>query len=296
MIDVKWGNQHMSKELIILNNVSKKYDDKIILENINISIIDNQSLVIVGSNGSGKSSLLRIIAGLSSISGGRRVVVEESLRISYVPEHFPKLSFYPFEYLLHMGKIQGLSKSYINDRVNEFFAIFNISAIMQKTKIRDLSKGSLQKVAVIQALLTKPDILILDEPLSGQDQESQEKFIHILQDLKKQGTAIVLACHEQYLVEGIADKVIVIENKTIASDSSTSLCKDDDMIIAFTIHDKSKLSTLESITGVVRFLTKDEIQIFYVKPECSDDILAMILNLGGSICFVNHSTRRVNIG
>lgn len=285
----------MNKELIILKNVSKKYEGKIILENINISIRCNQSLVIVGANGSGKSSLLRIIAGLSFIASGTRVVHEEALKISYVPEHFPKLSFYPIEYLFHMGEIQGLSKPYIHSRVNEFFEIFNISPAMQKTRIRNLSKGSLQKIAVIQALLKTPDILILDEPLSGQDRESQDEFINLLHGLKRQGITIVLACHEHYLVEQIADKVIVVENKGITLDSNFSKpsYQKNDMVISFTMDDKKGLQTLVAIEGVIECSHKDEMEILCVKSEYSDDILIKILNMGGSICSVNHSSGSV---
>lgn len=285
----------MNKDLIILRNVSKKYEGKVILENIDLSIPYNQSLVIVGANGSGKSSLLRIIAGLSFIASGTRTVSEESLKISYVPEHFPKLSFYPLEYLFHMGEIQGLSKPYIYCRVTEFFKMFNILPAMQETRIRNLSKGSLQKIAVIQALLTIPDILILDEPLSGQDRESQDKFINLLQDLKRQGVTIILACHEQYLVEQIADSVILIENKRIISDPKFNQPshRKNEMVISFTIDDDKALQTLLAIEGVTRCYHKDEMNILSVNPEYSDYILTKILNMGGSICSVNYSRRRV---
>lgn len=284
----------MDKELIILENVSKKHEGKIILENIDISIRYNQSLVIVGANGSGKSSLLRIIAGLSFIDSGTRTVLEESLKISYVPEHFPKLSFYPLEYLIHMGKIQGLSKTDIQSQVHDFFVKFNISPAMQKTKIRNLSKGSLQKIAVIQALLTEPDILILDEPLSGQDQESQEKFINLLEKLKQQGITIVMACHEQYLVEQFADTVVVIENKRMVSHPNTNQLSRGtiEMVITFTMDDEKAVQIVAGSGGVIDYVFKEAMNTISVKAECSDDLLSKILTMGGSICSVNHAKGR----
>ena len=119
----------------------------------------------------------------------------------------------------------------------------------------------------------------------------------LLHDLKKQGIAIVLACHEQYLVEGMADKVIVLENKNITLNSNTSLSlhKDDYMVISFTLNDKNAVQRLASIKGVIEILHKDEMTILYVTFECSDDILTKILHVGGSICSVNRSIGRVNI-
>ncbi len=78
-----------------------------------------------------------------------------------------------------------------------------------------LSKGTLQKVGVIQALLKIPDILILDEPLSGQDVQSQEMFVKLMKELNQGGMTLVMACHEKYLVEQLAQEVYQIDQGCI---------------------------------------------------------------------------------
>ena len=78
------------------------------------------------------------------------------------------MNFTPAEYLYHIGTFQGLSKSEIEEHIEKLFDRFNMQ-LMKNTMIKYLSKGSMQKVAVIQSLMTKPDVLLLDEPLSGQD-------------------------------------------------------------------------------------------------------------------------------
>ena len=82
---------------------------------------------------------------------------------------------------------------------------------MLHTQLRYLSKGSLQKVGVIQALVTKPDVLLLDEPLSGQDIDSQKVFIRKMKELQKENVTIIMACHEQYLIDQIYDTQYCID-------------------------------------------------------------------------------------
>lgn len=203
------------KKIIELEKITKNYNGKVVLNNINLDIFENQLLAIIGPNGTGKSTLLRIISGLSTASSGKRVVYnKEEIKIGYVPDRFPKLNFTPEEYLYYMGSLQGLSKEFIRERSEELFTIFNMQN-MKDTRIKYLSKGTIQKVSVMQAIMDKPDMLLLDEPISGQDSEAEKVFIDILEQLKEKGISIILACHEMYLVERLADRVINIINGQI---------------------------------------------------------------------------------
>lgn len=82
---------------------------------------------------------------------------------------------------------------------------------MLKTPMKYLSKGTLQKAAVIQALLGKRDLMFLDEPLSGQDTLSQMTLIQELRERKEEGMALIMACHETYLIEELADRIYEIK-------------------------------------------------------------------------------------
>lgn len=192
----------MDKPLISINNVSKSFGKKRILEHINLVVNQHASIALLGSNGSGKSTLLKMMAGLSTLSSGTIDYVS-GIRISYIPEHFPKIDLTPNDFIDAMGLIGGLAHKSINQRKQELFDTFQFSE-MADVPIKHLSKGSIQKVAVIQALLDAPDVLLLDEPLSGQDIHSQKAFIKMATALNQQGVALIMSCHERFLVNALA--------------------------------------------------------------------------------------------
>ncbi len=191
--------------MITLDCIVKKYDGKMVLKGIDMNISRGDSVAFTGHNGCGKSTLLKVIAGLVQPTSGK-VKCEKPLLFHYVPEHFPKMRFTAEEYLISQGKIDGLQEkeciSLIKNLASDFFF-----ENMLGTKMRDLSKGSLQKVGVIQALLKKPEVLLLDEPLSGQDVESQEVFIEKMKQLQKEGITILMSCHEPYLIDAISNRI-----------------------------------------------------------------------------------------
>ena len=207
----------MADQLISVNNVSKSYGKKEVLRNVNLAIHKGDSLAFIGHNGSGKSTLLRILAGLASFNSGQ-VQRNKKLKIHYIPEHFPKLALTAKEYVVHMGLIEGLNKSQAQAKSRQLFELFFMDN-MQETPMKYLSKGTLQKVAVIQALLSNPALLLLDEPLSGQDIDSQNIFIQTMIDLKKQGTAIAMSCHEKVIISHISDLVYEIKDGIVKETS-----------------------------------------------------------------------------
>lgn len=198
--------------LIKATNISKTYGNKKIFEHINLTIHGGQSIVFVGSNGCGKSTLLRILANLTTKTSGD-IIYSSKLKISYVPEKFPKLNITAREYLNHMSGVESGAGN-VNVSPENLLALFYMEQ-MQDIPMKHLSKGTLQKVAVIQAMLTRPSVLFLDEPLSGQDVKSQKVFVDVINRMKSEGTAIVTSCHERYLIEEIGDIIFEIQNGTL---------------------------------------------------------------------------------
>lgn len=270
------------EKIITLKNVSKIYNNKLILENINLTIKQGETLFIEGINGSGKSTLLRVIAGLTSISNGKRIINDKlEFKLAYVPDNFPKLPLTCTEYLNCMGKIDGLSKDNIRNRMNFLFKIFSMPDNFKNVKIRDLSKGTIQKISIIQAILINPTMLILDEPFSGLDKESQEKLFLLLQNLQNDKVAIVFTNHEKEYNKLLINNIIKVNNSKIEFSNSNDNPYD---IIITQIGQKCDFDLIKKLNGILRIKKYEEIYYIYTETMYSDEILYNILKLGGSIC------------
>ena len=201
--------------MIELKDISKTYYGKVIFEDVNLKIKEGEVTAFVGHNGSGKSTMLKAISGLVRIDRGE-IIYDRNYRFFYVPEKFPVINLSAIDFLNHMAEIDGIySKNERMERIHALAKDFYMENMLDKP-IKNLSKGTLQKIGVIQALMSDPEVLVLDEPLSGQDIDSQEVFIKKIENLKKQGKIILLAAHEPELIRALADRVYSIHGCKIS--------------------------------------------------------------------------------
>lgn len=201
------------QELITLKNITHQYQNETILQDLNLTVSEHQSIAFTGHNGCGKSTLLKIIAGLIRCTQGSIRYYRDPL-FHYVPERFPKMNLTARQYLSRMGKLDSLDAGEVCRQIKKLSGDFFLSEMLD-LPMKHLSKGTLQKVSVIQALMKRPDVLLLDEPLSGQDTDSQNVFIEKVNELRRQGTVLIMSCHEQYLMDSISDTVYKIDNKKL---------------------------------------------------------------------------------
>jgi ABC-2 type transport system ATP-binding protein len=155
-----------------LEAVGKRYGlrQPWVVRDVSQEVAAGQLIKLEGPNGSGKSTLLRIMAGVSVPSAGR---VTGRLRAGYVPERFPGgLAFSAREYLQHMGRIHGLAGPAVSRAVETWLDRLG-AADYAGAPLRTLSKGMCQKVAIAQALLARPGLLVLDEAWTGLDQAAR---------------------------------------------------------------------------------------------------------------------------
>lgn len=186
--------------------ISKEIDGRQILQNISFGCSTDTRLLIRGKNGSGKSTLLKMLAGITEPSSGK--IIGSAQKIGYVPEHFPEsLRFRVKEYLLLTSSFRGGSKASIEKELLKLAELFSLEPFLH-TSLKACSKGTRQKVGIIQALITKPDLLLLDEPLTGLDAESQQILIQLL---KEEQIPIIFTSHEDTLVTNVAKEILQIE-------------------------------------------------------------------------------------
>ncbi|WP_329620663.1 ATP-binding cassette domain-containing protein [Streptomyces sp. NBC_01255] len=164
---------------------------------------------VVGTNGTGKSTLLRLIAGIDAPSEGR--ITGRPPRTAYVPERFPAaLPFTAADYLVHLGRVQGLGRAVARARAGEWLERFGAGE-HARTELAELSKGTGQKVAVAQALIADPDLLVLDEAWTGLDTTARTALDRAVRERVAAGGTAVFVDHDPRRLAGEADAVYEVE-------------------------------------------------------------------------------------
>lgn len=230
--------------------LAMRFGRQLLFSNANLTFEKGKTIALIGPNGTGKSTLLKIIAGIVKPTKGN-VCYDQNLRFNYVPDRFPKLNLSMEELLTNMAILDGLGKEESQEKLKYYYDLFQVNEMIH-TPLKYLSKGSLQKVAVIQAFMGNSDVLLLDEPLSGQDIASQRFFIEEIQKLRKQGITILLSCHEPYLVDQLADKVYEIAGQVWREKKKVLLDYADNMVVTVNGYPENLLKEWKAIGCQVR--------------------------------------------
>lgn len=206
--------------MIELKDIRKSYNGKVIFEDVNMKLEEGTVTAFVGHNGCGKSTMLKVISGLVRKDCGE-IIYDRKYRFSYVPERFPAINMSARAYLEHMAEIDNIyTENDSLDKINSLARDFFLENMLDKP-MKNLSKGTLQKIGVIQAIMSNPEVLLLDEPLSGQDIDSQGMFVEKIKKLKEQGAIILLSAHEPNLIHSLGDRVYTIQECRITQYKDT---------------------------------------------------------------------------
>ena len=218
--------------MIQLVDVTKRYDDTIVVDRLNLQINSGEIVGIIGHNGAGKSTTMKMIAGLVEPSSGHVQVMghdmqKESIRvkqrIGYLPE---ESSLYEAmtarQYLLFFSELYQMPRYKAQQRID---GLLDSLGLADKDKLTgEFSKGMKRKTAIARALLHDPELLILDEPNSGLDPLTSFFIINYLRTLRSEGKTILLSAHNLFHVETICDRVGIIKNgKLLVFDSMEAI-------------------------------------------------------------------------
>ena len=215
--------------IISMKGLSKAYGSKAVLKNINLDIFPGQVIGYIGPNGAGKSTTVRILAGLDAnftgevtISGldVRKDPLEVKKLVGYVPENAAMYDVLtPMEFLSLVGKLNELSESVIEERATRMLQFFGLEENIHN-RMDTFSKGMRQKVLLISGLLHNPQVIFLDEPLSGLDANAVIMVKEILARLAAEGKTIFYCSHMMDTVEKVSDRIILIGNGEIIADGT----------------------------------------------------------------------------
>jgi len=215
--------------IISLKNVIKNYGTKQVLKGINLDIYPGQVIGYIGPNGAGKSTTVKILCGLIAdfegevLVGGLNIKTESltiKSKIGYVPELADLYDVLtPIEFLNLMAQLYSIDEQLASERMNKMLTAFGLAAVMNE-RMDTFSKGMRQKVLIISGLLHNPDIIILDEPLSGLDANSVITVKELISKLAKDGKTIFYCSHMMDVVEKVSDRIVLINNGTVIADGS----------------------------------------------------------------------------
>lgn len=202
--------------MLTIDGVSKRYGEKVALQNVSFTVPSGSTFGLLGPNGAGKSTLIRIINKIMMSDSGKVFLNGEEITskhidsIGYMPEErglYKKMKV--GEHVMYLARLKGLSKTVAMERIKWWFDRMEVSDWWNK-KVESLSKGMQQKIQFIATVLHNPKLIILDEPFSGFDPVNAEAVKDELLRLKDEGATIMLSTHRMESVEELCDHVAMI--------------------------------------------------------------------------------------
>ncbi len=249
--------------MIEIQNLTKKYGDKLAVDNISFKVKKGSIVGFLGKNGAGKSTTMNIITGYISATSGTAKIdgydilknpMEVKKRIGYLPEKPPIYSEMTVkEYLKFVCAIKDVKASAINSHIDEIANLVKLTEVINR-RIGNLSKGYQQRVGMAQALVGNPEVLILDEPTVGLDPKQIIEIRRMIKALGKKHT-IILSSHILPEVADVCEQVVIInEGKIVAQDTLANLQEgieeSANMIVRVAGSESAATKVIRSLSGV----------------------------------------------
>ena len=206
--------------MIQLMNVTKKYKNKLLYTNVNLTIKKGECIGIVGANGSGKSVLFQLITGLQYPEEGEIYVRGKKVGKGLdFPEDVGLFVNQPS----YIGYYDGLTNLKILVEIRNKITEEQIKEMMNriglnpddKTKTKNYSAGMKQKLSIIQAVMEGQDIILLDEPFNALDYQTNLDVINLIEQLKEEGKTLILTSHQHNFLEKLCDRMMIIQNNQL---------------------------------------------------------------------------------
>lgn len=228
----------MNKPLLTIENLSVRYEQRVVLEEISLEVERGSFVCLIGPNGAGKSTLLKSIVGLVPIAEGR--IVSAARSIGYVPQQMPLDRGLPItvaEFLslriLRTKHWFGVRSAEVRHKIVRQLEEIGAAHLVER-RLGSLSGGEFQRILVAYALLNDPELLLLDEPLTGIDIRGGLSFDGLLHHLHDhRGITIVMVSHDLHLVEHLSDVVVCINRDVCCQGRPDDILKPEHLAKAY---------------------------------------------------------------
>mgnify|MGYP000871133648 FL=1 len=258
-------NEDNRKPVLEVLGLKKRIGLKTIVEDISFDMHEGEIIGLLGPNGSGKTTIMRMLVGLTKTTKGEVYCFEKPLGLGKVkmlkevgamietPEFYNYMS--GWSNLKQMARVCG--KKVSRARMKELVEFVGLSKVIRK-KVKTYSLGMRQRLGLAQALLNDPKILILDEPVNGLDPQGVQDFRNKLKEIAATGVSILISSHLLDEIEKVSDRVIVIEKgRIIADDKLEHLVADETIKTLISTYDVEKAEVLVRELGIRYELTKE---------------------------------------
>ena len=277
--------------MIKVSGLTKDYGARRAIQNLSFDAQQGEIVGFLGPNGAGKTTTMRILTGYMPPTDGEAIVagydvVEESLevrkRVGYLPETVPLYTdMVVFDYLKFMGELRHIPN--VDDRVDE---VLDMVGLLERSNgyIGNLSKGMRQRVGLAQALLHRPEVLILDEPTIGLDPGQVVEVRSLIREIGKERT-VLLSTHLLHEAQNICDRVLIINKGKIVAEDTTEnlqarLIGAERVVVRVRGESDELADTIKSVKGVRGVETKDDGAVEFefasgkdLRPEVAKEII-----------------------
>ena len=227
----------MDKSIISIKNLNISYNNRNVLNNINLEVLQSEFIYLIGETGSGKSSLLKALYGELAVDTGNLSITDVDLtkiKQKEIPTLRRKLGivFQDFQLLTDRTVEENLSfvlkatgwknKKEIADRIDEALESVHLNGVKDKMPY-ELSGGEQQRAAIARALLNHPEIILADEPTGNLDPAKSEKIIELLKEINAKGTTILIATHDYSIIKKYNARTIKCDEQKVTEIDSNTL-------------------------------------------------------------------------
>ena len=251
---------------LLLEAIEKNYDSVKALKGVSLKIHPGEFCTLLGASGSGKSTILRVIAGFETLDSGRLEINDEDMSKMSIAERNIGMVFQNYALFPHMDVFQNiafglemrkLDKSQIKEKVNEVLELVDLTN--QKNRLPSaLSGGQQQRVALARAIVIEPKILLMDEPLGALDKNLRNEMQKQIKNLHKDlNITVVYVTHDQDEAMFLSDKIVLMDEGKIIQ---TGTCEE--------LYTKPKNRFVANFLGECNFFTLDSGKKISIRPEC----------------------------
>ncbi|MED5046783.1 ABC transporter ATP-binding protein [Bacillus siamensis] len=287
----------MNDQIVVTHDLTKKYKKHTSVDELNLRIRRGEIYGFLGPNGAGKTTTIRMLLGLIKPTKGNIEIFGQNLnknrlqilqRIGSLvesPTYYGNLTGY--ENLEAVRRLRGLPEQ----RVNEVLETVRLSKVANRLT-KEYSLGMKQRLGIAVALLSSPDLLILDEPTNGLDPSGIQEIRELIKELPKSGMSVIVSSHLLSEIDQMATQVGIINNgRMIFQDSIASLHQKRKPLLKVGVSDVIEAKTILNRKGLKVDLQKNDLWLSQTEPEFVSEINSILLHSGLSVFRLEEKTR-----